>query len=60
MVPKQRTGVTWSRRPTLSPRLDLVSRRWTRWSPWHGFCGRWEVFRDLHYITLLKEYKTAI
>ena len=26
-------------------------RRGISWSPWRGFCGRWEVFRDLHYIT---------
>jgi len=31
--------------------LDLVSHRWISWSPWHGFCGRWEAFGDLHYIT---------
>jgi len=24
------------------------------WSPRRGFCGRWEVFGDLHYITLLE------
>ena len=23
-----------------------------RYSPWRGFCGRWEVFGVLHYITL--------
>ena len=25
----------------LAPRIS--------WSPWRGFCGRWEVFGDLHY-----------
>jgi len=25
-------------------------RRWISWSPWHDFCGCWEVFGDLHYI----------
>ena len=25
-------------------------RRWISWSPWRGFCGRWEVFEVLHYI----------
>jgi len=23
---------------------DLVYRRWTSWSPWRDFCGRWGVF----------------
>jgi len=32
--------------------LDLVYRRWISGSPWLGFCGRWEVFGDLHYIIL--------
>jgi len=31
--------------------LDLVSCRLISWSPWRGFCCRWEVFMDLHYIT---------
>jgi len=25
---------------------------WISLSPWRGFCGGWEVFGDLHYITL--------
>ena len=56
--------------PTLSPRLDLprfwpstetkslaiADLIWMSWSPWRGFCGRWEVLGDsitLRYMSIL-------
>jgi len=42
------TALVWG--PSTSSLLE--ERRWISWSPWRGFCGRWEVFGVLHYITL--------
>jgi len=30
------------------------------WSPWRGFCWRWEVLRDLYYITLTSQAKAYL
>ena len=35
---------------TVSLERGWTHRRWISWSPWRGFCGRWEVFGVLHYI----------
>jgi len=39
-------------RMLVSELVNVRTNRWICWSPWRGFCGRWEVFGDLHYITL--------